>query len=561
MKKLILLYFVAWCVLFSLDAKPRTIKYKDGSIYVGDVIKRNPNGEGEMTYPDGTTLKGYWENGSCIRGTQELSNGDIFEGSFKNGVWDNGTLTENKTKNVYQGSFIHNRLNGQGKLVCADGKSYEGLWKDGSIKSGVMYNQGLVFEGTFVSFKPRTGKIDGVYKNKHRLHGEIIEGEVASGSYEYLLDSTKINFENARTCYGTIDLPEKRMKIRGWFKPGMTQRYIFSSFSFINGKETEIDYTTDKYKYTISGVWEKDSLLNPTRIVQESLKTGEIVNLDVNILRDAELNDIPQLINLTEMRKYKYHDYDVYVDAPGTHGTKYKELTYEYVVINGEKKKHGKFYCNEGEGSEWLGLEEYLVPYFEGEYYNEKNHGRWKFKIIHNSYSVDEVDHSFNFKKREIWTGEAEFNMGYVKNIKLKSTKSNGEVLEEYKIIFGDRSKLPTTPYHDDGDIRYLDYYAMYKNVLGLYKTHLLFDKDKNFDGLCSYTDENNYGNVDFTLEYSHGILKKATKDDHKNRVLTFDAEKDYEPNFRLPKLSKLTQKNACPKIGYLFESGLQKLK
>jgi antitoxin component YwqK of YwqJK toxin-antitoxin module len=46
--------------------KKATLKFPDGSKYVGEVKNGIPHGQGTTTYPNGTIKKGIWKNNELV---------------------------------------------------------------------------------------------------------------------------------------------------------------------------------------------------------------------------------------------------------------------------------------------------------------------------------------------------------------------------------------------------------------------------------------------------------------------------------------------------------------
>ena len=88
-----------------------TLVYDDGKRYEGQVTGRpngKPNGAGTMTWPDGNTYTGNWNNG-------------VMSGQGKM-IWSNG--------NIYEGMWNKNNMDGKGKMIWHNGDSYDGDWKN-----------------------------------------------------------------------------------------------------------------------------------------------------------------------------------------------------------------------------------------------------------------------------------------------------------------------------------------------------------------------------------------------------------------------------------------------
>ena len=212
MKRLLLLTILIGLLFtspnsFAQSSKPKraTIKYEDGSKYVGEIRKGGPKkyseyalidkvfigkkkikqGKGIMYFTNGDQLDGEWSNDQCKRGTYKFAYGDIFEGeisesSIQNGkmifssglgtmifasegditlgykIWHypancsfTGTI---KDKKPYTGTF-------DCTLTTKDGDSFTGRLSDGHFGYGkIEYANGDTFEGNFISDTPSSGK-------------------------------------------------------------------------------------------------------------------------------------------------------------------------------------------------------------------------------------------------------------------------------------------------------------------------------------------------------------------------------------------------------------------
>ena len=212
MKRLLLLTILIGLLFtspnsFAQSSKPKraTIKYEDGSKYVGEIRKGGPKkyseyalidkvfigkkkikqGKGIMYFTNGDQLDGEWSNDQCKRGTYKFAYGDIFEGEisessiqnrkmiFSSGlgtmifasegditlgykIWHypancsfTGTI---KDKKPYTGTF-------DCTLTTKDGDSFTGRLSDGHFGYGkIEYANGDTFEGNFISDTPSSGK-------------------------------------------------------------------------------------------------------------------------------------------------------------------------------------------------------------------------------------------------------------------------------------------------------------------------------------------------------------------------------------------------------------------
>jgi clan AA aspartic protease (TIGR02281 family) len=98
-----------------------TRKIADGD-YVGEWVGNRPNGQGTLTWPDGTRYVGQFHDGSISgQGIFTWANGDEYIGEFHGGkmhgmgtlVWSNGQK--------YVGTFSAGAMTGQGSMYAADG--------------------------------------------------------------------------------------------------------------------------------------------------------------------------------------------------------------------------------------------------------------------------------------------------------------------------------------------------------------------------------------------------------------------------------------------------------
>jgi len=78
---------------------------------------------------------GEWARGlRCGRGRMTAANGDVYEGSWRNGRL-NGTckVYDAKTREVFEGKLVGGRRCGQGRSRWPSGQSYDGVWQDGAF--------------------------------------------------------------------------------------------------------------------------------------------------------------------------------------------------------------------------------------------------------------------------------------------------------------------------------------------------------------------------------------------------------------------------------------------
>lgn len=89
--------------------------YPDKTVYVGAWQNGMRTGNGAVWFTDGSYFYGIWKFDKMVRGVMHLPTGDIYDGEFKNGIFE-----------------------GFGKYFCKqDGTVFEGLFKNGNPFRGV----------------------------------------------------------------------------------------------------------------------------------------------------------------------------------------------------------------------------------------------------------------------------------------------------------------------------------------------------------------------------------------------------------------------------------------
>lgn len=218
-----------------------------------------------------TVYKGTWNSNGKMDGLGEyhtLLNGQKL---YINGIWDDGDLKKGKVKignNTYDGDIQNGLFNGKGKMEYADGSYFEGKFKDGTKKNGVLtFNNGTVFEGDFENDEiGKNGKFtwpdgktyqgnlkNGIFDGRGTLKDPekgIYEGEFKNGIYhgkgkytwydEYTKEKGDTYngeyFDGKKNGYGVYNFKDGS-KIEGCFESGELQGECY--------------YDKDGYKYTI----------------------------------------------------------------------------------------------------------------------------------------------------------------------------------------------------------------------------------------------------------------------------------------------------------------------
>lgn len=73
------------------------------------------------------------------QGTLTFENGDVYEGQFRNGIFNGNGTYKSVSGWVYTGQFRNGYADGKGKLTTEGQATYEGTFKRGSIKMKIKW--------------------------------------------------------------------------------------------------------------------------------------------------------------------------------------------------------------------------------------------------------------------------------------------------------------------------------------------------------------------------------------------------------------------------------------
>ena len=159
-----------------------TIHYSDGSIYIGEVVNKQKQGSGEMTYPSGNMYDGEWNNDK------------------KHGK---GKMTYVSKSIVYQGEWFNDTKHGNGKIYIDNCVIY-GLWENGMISLiDSIYNPDNIqlsidrimpFISAYTTFIPDFYELCGYYQSEEYIQQFIDELPRYNGTIVI-----------AALCHGRID--------------------------------------------------------------------------------------------------------------------------------------------------------------------------------------------------------------------------------------------------------------------------------------------------------------------------------------------------------------------
>ena len=211
MKKLLFILIISG-IFCSADmfAKDKTKKYKNGDVYVGEIVKGmpegkgtmtyangnvytgnwhkgDPDGQGTMTYADNSKFVGEWNYGEKYDGSYTYPNGDTFVGKWSSGKIKEGVLTISKDNCVYMGSFHPYTGKLEKGTITKDGDVLQiGIWSSGRTDNVLTMKNGTSLKG-FIDFDGSSFVIDhaeGTYviSPDSIFEGYIYNDEFSSGT-------------------------------------------------------------------------------------------------------------------------------------------------------------------------------------------------------------------------------------------------------------------------------------------------------------------------------------------------------------------------------------------
>ena len=132
-----------------------TIRFDDGSWYLGEIADSLFNGYGKMVYSDSTIYEGNWKDGLWDGDGEVLfPDGDYYKGQFKEHQFSGYGIYLYSDNARYEGYWENGMFNGAGTMNYADGSSYTGEWKDDMRNGlGVLYDAGTgyLYRGHFLN--------------------------------------------------------------------------------------------------------------------------------------------------------------------------------------------------------------------------------------------------------------------------------------------------------------------------------------------------------------------------------------------------------------------------
>ena len=155
-------------------------KFKDGSSYRGNFARGKLQGYGKMKYSNGNIYEGEWKNDlKTGRGTMKFINNDSYVGNFSDDkFWGKGIYRYN-TGDLFDGSWVNGQAHGKGKYVFADKEKYEGDFFKGQFEGvgAFYYADGSIFIGNWKDNK-RNGEGKLHYKDGRKIAGNWLDDQM-----------------------------------------------------------------------------------------------------------------------------------------------------------------------------------------------------------------------------------------------------------------------------------------------------------------------------------------------------------------------------------------------
>ena len=156
------------------------LRYKDGDQYCGDFVQDKRNGKGIFKRMNGDVINGVWKDDILLMGQQRYPDG-VYFGSFDEKMLPSGKgmFQHDSNGDIYQGNWKDGLQDGWGTFKD-DTSSYVGVWKAGVKTEGTLtYDNGEVYVGTFVDGCKECGvmtylngdEFSGEFKDSHRYMG------------------------------------------------------------------------------------------------------------------------------------------------------------------------------------------------------------------------------------------------------------------------------------------------------------------------------------------------------------------------------------------------------
>jgi hypothetical protein len=198
-------------------------------------------------------------------GTERFSNGDLYQGPFKNGYYNGVGRFEKYNRWVYEGDFVNGQKHGKGSLRYQNGNIYEGDFvKEQQTYGKLTYADGRVYEGQFLNglkngkgnFKYKRGAtytgdfVNDLLHGKGKFmyaSGDVYEGDFVNNEFE---GKGTYTYSNGNVYEGDFKKGKfhgkgKLIKKSGYYAIGNFENNTTISLNYFNPSKVEI--TKEEY--------------------------------------------------------------------------------------------------------------------------------------------------------------------------------------------------------------------------------------------------------------------------------------------------------------------------
>jgi len=176
---------------------------------------------GKYISENGTIFEGYFVNNILNgEGKIEFTNGTIFEGYFVNNILNGEGKIEFTNGTIWKGTFVDDKLNGDGEKNFADGTIWKGTFVDNRLNGTgeVTFADGTVWKGIFVD-----NMLNGV-GTMIRENGIVLDGHFVNNK---LNGKGKITFDERHVWEGYFVDNELNGEGKMTFADGTVLRGVF----------------------------------------------------------------------------------------------------------------------------------------------------------------------------------------------------------------------------------------------------------------------------------------------------------------------------------------------
>ena len=291
--------------------------YKIGT-YEGHFLNGNLDGQGKLTYANGSTYEGEWrDNQMDGQGKMTFVDGDVYEGEWRDDQMNGQGKMTYANGDIYEGQWLNSKKNGQGKMTYDNRDVYQGEWHNDEMTNGVVtFVSGNVWKGEFKNGAMTNGVL--TFTNGSVYEGEFNNGEMnGQGIMRYANGDVYEGGWSANHCHGRgkMTYANGDVYVGPWHydnRHGADGKMTYASDRCVYEGEWWNDkmhgdgaMTRDDGSTIYEGLWrgnQENPLFNPD--------TGALAdNTEYNARRPPKIFPISDnMLFQTDTYKYKYHD-------------------------------------------------------------------------------------------------------------------------------------------------------------------------------------------------------------------------------------------------------------